>query len=349
MDARHKLIAAGLGALSLSGAARLLRPFARGRGALLMFHHVRPWQGQAFAPNHILEITPQFLQKVILETRAAGFDIISLDEATERLNRPKPKGQRPFAVFTFDDGYRDNAEHALPVLERHGVPFTLYAATGFADGTARLWWLELEVAIRHLNRVRCSAPQGDLDLPAVTLSEKQAAFAKVYWALRAGSEAELLAGTGQLLAEAGGDSAALVRELCMDWEGLAAISRHGLCTIGVHTLTHPRLAKLSMRQLHRELTESRQQIAERLQVPAMHLSYPVGDPTSAGQREFDLARALGFASAVTTRPGMVLDAHANRLHSLPRLSVNGLHQSRRAFRALLSGVPFALMNRFQPA
>ncbi len=349
MDARHKMIAAGLSGLALSGAARVFQPLTSGRGALLMFHHVRPWRGDAFAPNRILEITPEFLETVILETRKAGFEIISLDDCAQRLREPAAAGGRPFAVFSFDDGYRDNAEFALPVLERHDVPFTLYATTGFADRTARLWWRELELALRHVTRLRCSTSQGDLDLPAVTPQEKQAAFRALYWALRAGSEAALLESVGKLFGEIGGDSAALVERLCLDWEGLAAISRHRLCTIGVHTLTHPRLAKLPLEQAQREMGEARDEIARRLQVPAAHLSFPIGDPSSAGPREFALAREMGFSTAVTTRPGMVMQAHAARMQALPRLSVNGLHQSRRAFSALLSGLPFALMNRFQPA
>ncbi len=117
----------------------------------------------------------------------------------------------------------------------------------------------------------------------------------------------------------------------------------------MHTLTHPRLAKLPLEQAQREMGEARDEIARRLQVPAAHLSFPIGDPSSAGPREFALAREMGFSTAVTTRPGMVMQAHAARMQALPRLSVNGLHQSRRAFSALLSGLPFALMNRFQPA
>jgi len=37
-------------------------------------------------------------------------------------------------VITFDDGTADFAEIAVPILERHGVPATLYLATGFVDG-----------------------------------------------------------------------------------------------------------------------------------------------------------------------------------------------------------------------
>jgi peptidoglycan/xylan/chitin deacetylase (PgdA/CDA1 family) len=56
-------------------------------------------------------------------------------------------------VLTFDDGYRDNAAFAYPVLKRHAAPFTVYVTTGFADATAPLWWLDLEEAIA-IRRIR---------------------------------------------------------------------------------------------------------------------------------------------------------------------------------------------------
>ena len=71
----------------------------------------------------------------------------------------------------------------------------------------------------------------------------------------------------------------------------------------------------------------------------------MGDPGSAGPREFALARELGFATAVTTRPGHLFADHAAHLHALPRVSVNGCHQSPAALRGLLSGVPFLAWNR----
>jgi len=57
-----------------------------------------------------------------------------------------------------------------------------------------------------------------------------------------------------------------------------------------------------------------------------------------------LARALGFATAVTTRPGMLFPEHADRLAALPRASVNGRWQSPEALEVLLSGAPFWLWN-----
>ena len=78
---------------------------------------------------------------------------------------------------------------------------------------------------------------------------------------------------------------------------------------------------------------------------AAHLAYPVGDPTSAGEREFAIAGELGYASAVTTRKGMIFPEHRDHLMALPRLSINGNWQSRSAVEGLLSGAPFFFLNR----
>jgi len=117
-----------------------------------------------------------------------------------------------------------------------------------------------------------------------------------------------------------------------------------LCTIGAHTLTHPMLAKHDAAFVREELGRSRDEIAARLGRPVSHVAYPVGDPTSAGPREFAIAREVGFASGVTTRPGMIFAEHGAHRTALPRLSINGLWQDVGYVEQLLSGVPFALWN-----
>src|SRR5436305_2147582 len=150
MHLREKVISAGFALFGATGMHRLAAPLTRGLGAILMFHHVRPWVARDFAPNRLLEITPHFLDATLALVKARGFEIIGLDTALQRIAAP---GERPFVVLTFDDGYRDNVEHALPVLENHAAPFTMFVTSGFADRTARLWWIELEDAIRGLERV----------------------------------------------------------------------------------------------------------------------------------------------------------------------------------------------------
>lgn len=339
LSRRHRLFAAGFRAIAASRADLWLGPVARGRGLILTFHHVRPEPPAAYAPNGLLAITPDFLDRTVTLVRKRGFEIIALDAVPERLAR----GGRPFAVLTFDDGYRDNAEHAAPVLRRHDAPWTLFVTSAFASGHGRLWWLELERAIGRLDRVR--VPDGDLDLPARDALDKTAAFAAVYRHLRAGPEARLLAVIAGLCAEAGLVPGRLAADLCLSWSELRDLGGDPRVTFGAHTISHPMLAKHDAAVARREIEAGRARIAAELGRPVTHLSYPVGDPTSAGRREFALARDLGFATAVTTRPGHLFGGHAAHLHALPRVSVNGHHQTEAALSALLSGVPFLAWNR----
>ncbi|MGB6919665.1 MAG: polysaccharide deacetylase family protein [Methylovirgula sp.] len=341
-EAKKHLISSGFSFFRRTGLHRLAAPLTRGAGAILMFHQVRPWVERDFAPNRLLEITPDFLDAVLTRLTALGFAIVSLDAA---LNGMGEESQRPFAVLTFDDGYRDTRDFALPILAKHGAPFTMYVTTGFAERTARLWWVELEEAIRRLAQITVEIGGAKLALPSATTAEKAAAFAAIYGRSTEMSEEALLAVTGRLAARAGIEPAALAEKLCLDWAGIEEIAGNDLCTIGVHTLTHPRLAKLGEAAMRRELGESRRLIEARIGRQAVHLAYPIGNRGVAGAREYKAAADLGFASAVTTRPGMIFPEHAGHRTALPRVSINGNWQSLDFVEILLSGVPFALWNR----
>ena len=309
-----------------------------------MMHHVRPYVGRGFEPNRMLEITPAFLDAALTRLKRLGYRLVTLDAALAEL-RDGAADPAPFAVLTFDDGYRDNLFHALPVLERHAAPFTIYVTTGFAARRARLWWLELEEAVRRSDRVAVEIDGRAIDLPAGTDDEKRAAFDAVYWRLRSGSEDRLLATVERLARGRDVDGQALVADQCMGWDEVARLAAHPLATIGAHTSTHPRLARLGLAEMRTELGASRTLLEERLGRPAVHLAYPVGDPTSAGVREFAAAAAFGYASAVTTRPGLIYPEHARHAHALPRVSLNGNWQDLRHLEVLLSGAAFALWNR----
>ena len=78
-----------------------------------------------------------------------------------------------------------------------------------------------------------------------------------------------------------------------------------LVTIGAHTRRHYALAKLTLADARAEIDESVRRIEREIGQPCRHFSYPYGDETSAGQREFDLAKELGIKTGVTTRKGLI--------------------------------------------
>jgi peptidoglycan/xylan/chitin deacetylase (PgdA/CDA1 family) len=336
------LIGAGFAAFRASGLHKALAPMTRGQGVILTFHRVRPSSAAnaGFAPNRLLEITPEFLDEALGLTRRLGFEFVTLDEARRRLVEGGPR----FAAVTFDDGYRDTRDFALPVLERHGAPFTVFFVPGFIERFARLWWVELEESLRRLDEVAIDLQGLTLRMAAASTEEKNAAFSRLYWALRARSEPELIEVVDALARRAGIGGAEIAAALCMNWTEVAAFAHHPLVAVGAHTMRHRMLAKWPLADAREEMAASKTALQERLSVEVSAFAYPVGDPTSAGPREFSLARELGFSCAVTTRPGMVFPEHADHLTALPRLSVNGLWQDAGALEVLLSGAPFAVWN-----
>ena len=346
MSVKHTIVRLGLETLYFSGAHVLLRPFVGGVGAILMLHHVRPARRDRFQPNRQLEVTPEFLARVIRKLRGAGVDLISLDEMHRRMI--ERDFDRRFACVTFDDGYRDNKQWAYPILKRAGVPFCIYVATSFADRLGKLWWLALEQVIARNTRFALVMNGRETHFDCADVGAKLEAFEKLYWWLRGlPSEQTLLATVDDLAARYGVDTAASCAELCMDWREIGELARDPIATIGAHTVNHAMLAKATEAQVRAELSNGRAVIEAALARAPAHLAYPFGDPTTAGPREFRIAAELGYKTAVTTRPGVLFAEHAGHLTALPRISLNGAFQSARFIPVLVSGAATALWNGFR--
>ncbi|MGC2809516.1 MAG: polysaccharide deacetylase family protein [Bradyrhizobium sp.] len=343
---RHSVIRAGLEALYFTGAHHLLRPIFAGVGAIFMLHQVRPGRGGEFRPNRHLEITPEFLRATLSHLRARGIDVITMDEVHRRL--VERNFSRRFACFTFDDGYRDNRDFALPVLREFDAPFAVYVTSEFAEGTGRLWWIALEAVIARANSVEVeiggTATRFDTETPAA----KQLAFDRLHdWLRGLPGEHDLTREIGVLCTRHGVDQAAICRDLCMSWDELKRFADNPLIAIGAHSVTHCNLARQTEPTARHEMVASRERIEAAMQRPAVHLAYPYGDKGAAAAREFALARAAGYRTAVTTRPGMIFPENANHLTALPRVSLNGNYQDARILPVLTSGAATAMWNGFR--
>lgn len=343
---RQAIIRSGMEALYFTGMHRLMRRSVGGVGAILTLHHVRPARPDGFQPNRLLEITPEFLDAVLTALKDAGFAFVTLDEVHRRLAERDFSGR--FVCLTFDDGYRDNRDFAYPILKRHGVPFAIYVPSSFAEGHGDLWWLTLEAVIAAQPEVEVSFDRRRHRLSCRTDADKRTAFAALYWRLRAlPDEAAMRAVIGEMAARYGIDAAGRCRDLCMSWREIAELAADPLVTIGAHTVNHMMLRKTTPDALRQEMAESAEAVEAVLGRRPAHFSYPVGDASAAGPREFAMARELGFKTAVTTRPGVLFPEHRDHLMALPRLSLNGEFQRLRYVDVLTSGAATALWNRFR--
>lgn len=326
-------------ALWLSRLPALIRRLSTSKGIIFTLHRVLPDEPADFSPNAILQVRPDFLEFTIQRVRELGLDIVDLDEALRRLE--SPDRTPPFVVFTFDDAYRDNLRYALPVLRRQQCPFTLYVPTALVDGVGDVWWQALEDIIAKQSAIAITY-MGETDyVPTGTLQEKLAAYDTTYWRMRAMPEPDRVKLIRDLATQYGLDMNAHCRELIMDWNELKTFAGEQLCTIGAHTVHHYELAKLPETEARNEIEQSVRIIKAQFGIAPIHLSYPIGGRASAGEREFAMARELGLRSAVTTRPGGIYHRHKDRLHALPRVSLNGMFQARRYVDVFATGAVFS--------
>jgi peptidoglycan/xylan/chitin deacetylase (PgdA/CDA1 family) len=343
---KKSVIRAGLETLYFSGAHAVMRPFVGGVGAILTLHHVRPPRPDRFQPKQLLEVTPRFLERVVRKLRRSRLDLVSLDEMHRRLSEGDFK--RRFACVTIDDGYRDALQWAYPILKAHEVPFCVYVPTSFPDRIGELWWLAIEAVVARNQRISFLVDEQERSFDCGTLAEKHHVFDQLYrWVRSFRTEDELRRVVRDLSVRYQVDIAAFCEELCMSWDELGRLAADPLVTIGARTVNHVVLAKTPERQARAEMAMSRSVIEASLGVRPEHLSYPVGDCTSAGPREFRIAAELGFKTAVTTRPGVLFQEHGDHLTALPRISLNGEHQHSRYVGVLLSGAATAVWNGFR--
>ena len=344
---KKTIIRSGLETLYFSGLHHVMRPIVGGVGAILTLHHVRPPRAEAFQPNRLLEVTPTFFEGLLRRLRRSRIDVISLDEMHRRM--VSGKFMRRFVCITFDDGYKDLQQWAYPLLKRYDMPFAIYVATSFPDRLGELWWIALEAVIARNERIGLVVNGKDQFFDCGSIRQKRELFNEIYDWLRAmKTEDELRRVVRDLCACHRIDIAAFCKDLCMGWEEIAQLAADPLATIGAHTVNHVMLKKIATEQTARaEMEMSRAVIEAALGARPQHLAYPVGDPTSAGPREFRIAGELGFKTAVTTRPGVLFKLHREHLTALPRISVNGEFQQQRYLKVLMSGAATAMWNGFR--
>lgn len=345
---KSQLFRSGLSALWFSGVARALEPWTAGCGAILMLHRIRPasLHGQ-FTPNAQLTITPEYLDALLVSFRNAGVDIVTLDEAMRRIEAAEHA--RRFVCFTFDDGYRDNLEHALPAFARHGAPFTVYATSSFVDRSFAPWWYLLEDVIARNAHVRWATGTEQTVLDTSDVHGKYQAFALLSDAF---FKLPVAAVRVQLSRLAQDHDTSIrdfgEREMCNLAE-LQAL-RAGGAEIGCHTVSHALLMRESAEVVRDELLTARTTLEAWLGCPVKHLAFPYGKRDHVGPRELTIAKELGFATATTTRKGALFPIHAQHRHALPRVEVTpAFEASPRYLQTILSGLPLLLWNSGQRA
>jgi peptidoglycan/xylan/chitin deacetylase (PgdA/CDA1 family) len=221
-----------------------------------------------------------------LELLSESYRFVSLGDALDIL-AARTASDRDVCVVTFDDGYCDFREHALPVLERLGVPATLFISSGYVEASAPLLHDRLYAVLRNVERDAVGA---------------------VNRLLERSNRATCLEVAADLERTLGADpAAALADSRLLTWDELRSVHAAGV-EIGGHTVDHVCLHNEPYPEVVRQLRESKARIEREVGAPVLDFAYPNGWYTPAVVRAL---RETGYRSAVTT------DDRLNRLGDDP--------------------------------
>lgn len=298
-----------------------------GRGCFLTFHRVAPADLWERLPNRNFYVDLAFLDQFLSYLRHEGWDVVTISEGLRRAADPADRSR--YVNFSIDDCYRDTFDSLVPLFRRHNVPITLYVTTGIPDGTLPLWSVGLEDALRNHDRLRIDGAAVEL----TSYAQRRERYARIasQWD---GPQAEQH--YADFCAANDIDSAAVHWRHAISWDMLRQIAGDPLVEIGAHTVNHARVSRLSAEAALAELTRSRHRLNAQLGIEVQHFAFPYGRAADCGRRDFALARQAGFASAATTRKGLV--SHGQDPFSLPRNTINGAHRNVAAMEMHLTGL-----------
>ena len=292
-----------------------------GMGSILMFHRVCPKDAKIrIQGNSGLEVTPEYLEKLIQYLINEDYEFVSLDTVYDRLQE-KYDG-RKFLALTFDDGYSDNLTHAYPILKKYNIPFTIYIATNYPDGQLTPWWYPLEELILKNDYLEYQEGGENYKFRCASLPEKEIAFQNIRAFLMFGPQADLLLRVQNFFSFYNVDLLKATKGFMLNWKKIEELSKTDIANIGAHTLNHLALNRLSEEDVKKEVLESKLRIESKLQKKVDHFSYPFGSSEEVSKREFALVRECGFKTSTTTRWGNIFWEHRDHKECLPRIPVN---------------------------
>lgn len=222
-----------------------------------------------------------------------------LADALRRLENGAPLPRRAVAL-TFDDGYRDQLDVAVPLLRHLDLPATFFLVPGLLSRTTDPWWETVSWAVTDatVDSITWEGRTLTIREPA----ERSQALAVIAESLKRRDASSREAALAELVERLRVVGARPGQEAFLDWAGAAEIVRAGF-HIGSHTSTHVILGEERLDRQRAELADSRRALQEGLGVDVSILAYPNGTPADYGPETVEAAAEAGYTHALTTQEG----------------------------------------------
>ncbi len=276
---------------------------------MLAYHRIGDAGSQPF-DDELFSATVDDFRAQLLHLRR-HVDLLSASTLLEATRHGRLQLARPSALITFDDGYRDNCDVAMPILRELGIPAVFFVAAGYIDTPRLTWWDRVAYIVKHTDKptLTLSYPE-PLTVDVRNGSRKLATHAILRSYKRAPDIDE--ARFFQMLE----DEAAVTAEgkapgsdLFMTWDHVRTLASAGM-EIGAHTYNHPVLSRVPPDTQRHELRHAKQRIEAETGTAVRLMAYPVGGRAAFTTATQQLAADAGYRAAFSYYGGVNRPGHS---------------------------------------
>lgn len=297
-------------AIDAWGIARALLSLRRAASpwlTVLTYHRVADPSASSDLDAGVVDCSPDQLRRQMAFVKR-WFDVVTTDDLRAFAGKRTRLPRNPLLV-SFDDGYRDNHDVALPILLKEGVRATFFVATDYVERRRLYWWDRVSLVIRRSSkpRLRLTYPAVEelsLDGPSareravrrvqrIIKDERRLDLARMLDEVERAADVSLSTAEERRLADA----------LILTWEQVAALRGAGM-DVQSHTHTHRVLQTLEAEEIDCELRVSRALLERALGAPVRAVSYPVGRSVRTSPGIVRAVQAAGYELGFTNGTGV---------------------------------------------
>ena len=273
-----------------------------------------------------LAIAPKDFEKHIVFLKE-HFNIISLQDLVPLIKTANVPPKT--IVITFDDGYNDSFYYAKPILQKHGVPATVFVVAGTVNSHREFWWDELErIFLSDLDIYKDINIKIGIQIFSRKITDKMDAekvYREIYSLLRYLPIDEINRVVNCLLEWSGLGPEGRKTHRGLTGDELRELVKEGDIEIGAHTMDHCVLSKESIDRQRSEIIGSRTALSNIINKEIKSFSYPFGSPEDVPPYSRNLLKEEGFNCAVAGEQGLVHnDAD---LFWIPRITLQNINST----------------------
>lgn len=253
----------------------------------------------------------------------AHFNVISLSEACDQI-RDKTIGSHA-AVITFDDGYANNHDIALPILQELNLPATIYLNTTFTDSDDSIWFTQVHQALTETTRDSVSWSGGNYNLASASAKEMCSRMVQQYLKRQHPNEIyPLIAKFRSALGLPCGLPELAEPFRMLSSQQVNAMQQTGLIEFGAHTADHTILSRLTKKDQQEQVGHSIGEVERITKRPCRHFAYPNGGKSDFNSDSIEVLKEIQASKTQSTSATTMISKKCNvesDLLQLPRYPV----------------------------